>query len=110
MVRIFEAHALRANFKAGKSELLLVLHDSFRALRVRVFEEPQIPIATRTRLANSLIFSRLFYNCAIWSPLERLSKRALQHGYVSVMRAILRAKNKPDAEHTSDKDIVVRAR
>ena len=78
------------------------MNSSFRPLRTRVFETSSIAIDTRFALAEALLFSRLFFNAAVWSQLTVRDLRALNHCYTKVIRSVMSATRVKHSDHSTD--------
>ena len=63
---------------------------TLRPLKTRVFSAPQIHLATRYGLSESLLFSRLFFNSAVWGQLSIAAARSLDHNYITAIRTVQR--------------------
>ena len=65
------------------------MHQIFRRLRHWVFTRENIPVITRTSLADSLLLSRLPFNAETWAPQDNRQLIALDHALACADRALV---------------------
>ena len=65
-----------------------ILHEELRKSRARIYTNKLLERSTKLRFAQSLLYSRLLYNCCVWRQMTSKPFSRLRNAYMSPPRSI----------------------
>ena len=74
-----------------------ILHEELRKSRARIYHNKLLERSTKLAFAQSLLYSRLLYNCCVWRQMTSKPFARLRNAYMSPLRSICGMLNRSDS-------------